>query len=136
MELRWAFGSQGFVIHSSFGFRKSSFRMNPVYFLGWCLFRMMYAVYFRWQVFNAERVPVKGGVILASNQNGPRDIVVDETNVFWTNQNGGTVMKVALAGGIPVTLASGQTYPQGIAIDSTNVYWVTTSGGTVMKVAK
>ena len=28
---------------------------------------MMYAGYFRWQVFNAERVPLKGGVILASN---------------------------------------------------------------------
>ena len=28
---------------------------------------MMYAGYFRWQVFNAERVPLKGGVIIASN---------------------------------------------------------------------
>ena len=41
--------------------------MNPVYYLGWCFFRLMYAVYFRWEVFNAERVPAKGGVILASN---------------------------------------------------------------------
>ena len=41
--------------------------MNPVYFLGWFIFRLMYAVYFRWQVFNAERVPLKGGVIIASN---------------------------------------------------------------------
>jgi 1-acyl-sn-glycerol-3-phosphate acyltransferase len=41
--------------------------MNPVYFLGWFFFRLMYAVYFRWQVFNAERVPLTGGVILASN---------------------------------------------------------------------
>ena len=41
--------------------------MNPVYFIGWCFFRLMYAVYFRWQVFNAERVPLKGGVILAAN---------------------------------------------------------------------
>jgi len=42
-------------------------KMNPVYFAGWTLFRLMYATYFRWQVFNAERVPVTGGVILASN---------------------------------------------------------------------
>ena len=28
---------------------------------------MMYAGYFRWRVFNAERVPLKGGVIIASN---------------------------------------------------------------------
>jgi 1-acyl-sn-glycerol-3-phosphate acyltransferase len=42
-------------------------KMNPVYFVGWSLFRLMYATYFRWQVFNAERVPLKGGVIIASN---------------------------------------------------------------------
>ena len=41
--------------------------MNPVYFLAWFLFRVMYAVYFRWQVFNPERVPLKGGVIVAGN---------------------------------------------------------------------
>jgi len=41
--------------------------MNPVYFLGWCGFRVMYAVYFRWKVFHPERVPRTGPVILASN---------------------------------------------------------------------
>jgi 1-acyl-sn-glycerol-3-phosphate acyltransferase len=41
--------------------------MNLSYRIGWTCFRMMYAVYFRWRVFNPERVPLKGGVILASN---------------------------------------------------------------------
>src|SRR5436190_3919262 len=41
--------------------------MNPVYFLGWCGFRMMYAVYFRWKVYSPEHVPKTGPVILASN---------------------------------------------------------------------
>jgi 1-acyl-sn-glycerol-3-phosphate acyltransferase len=41
--------------------------MNPVYFAGWSMFRLMYAVYFRWSVYNPERVPLKGGVILAAN---------------------------------------------------------------------
>jgi 1-acyl-sn-glycerol-3-phosphate acyltransferase len=41
--------------------------MNLSYRIGWTCFRMMYAVYFRWRVFNAERVPPQGGVILASN---------------------------------------------------------------------
>jgi 1-acyl-sn-glycerol-3-phosphate acyltransferase len=41
--------------------------MNFVYFLGWCFFRTVYKLYFRWRVFNAERVPLKGPVILASN---------------------------------------------------------------------
>jgi 1-acyl-sn-glycerol-3-phosphate acyltransferase len=41
--------------------------MNFVYFLGWCFFRTVYATYFRWRVFNSERAPLKGPVILASN---------------------------------------------------------------------
>ena len=41
--------------------------MNLSYRLGWMFFRTVYAVYFRWRVFNAERVPQTGGVILASN---------------------------------------------------------------------
>jgi 1-acyl-sn-glycerol-3-phosphate acyltransferase len=41
--------------------------MNSVYYLGWSCFRLMYATYFRWRVFNPERVPLTGPVILASN---------------------------------------------------------------------
>jgi len=41
--------------------------MNPIYLLGWTGFRALYRFYFRWQVFNAERVPKTGPVILASN---------------------------------------------------------------------
>ncbi len=41
--------------------------MNPVYFLGWICFRALYKFYFRWRVFNPERVPLTGPVILASN---------------------------------------------------------------------
>ena len=41
--------------------------MNPSYFVGWTFFRFIYATYFRWRVFNPERVPLKGSVILASN---------------------------------------------------------------------
>jgi 1-acyl-sn-glycerol-3-phosphate acyltransferase len=41
--------------------------MNLSYRIGWTFFRAMYATYFRWHVFNAGRVPLQGGVILASN---------------------------------------------------------------------
>ena len=41
--------------------------MNLSYRLGWIFFRTLYAVYFRWRVFNPERVPQSGSVILASN---------------------------------------------------------------------
>jgi 1-acyl-sn-glycerol-3-phosphate acyltransferase len=41
--------------------------MNPLYFLGWACFRAIYQFYFGWRVYNPERVPLKGPVILASN---------------------------------------------------------------------
>lgn len=41
--------------------------MNLSYRIGWSGFRLMFATYFRWRVFGAENVPLKGGVILASN---------------------------------------------------------------------
>lgn len=41
--------------------------MPPVYWIGWTFYRCLYATYFRWQVFNPERVPPQGPVILASN---------------------------------------------------------------------
>lgn len=41
--------------------------MNLSYRIGWTFFRVMFATYFRWRVFGAENVPLKGGVILASN---------------------------------------------------------------------
>jgi 1-acyl-sn-glycerol-3-phosphate acyltransferase len=41
--------------------------MNPLYRLGWHGFRAVYRFYFGWRVYNPERVPLKGPVILASN---------------------------------------------------------------------
>jgi 1-acyl-sn-glycerol-3-phosphate acyltransferase len=41
--------------------------MNLLYFLGWSFFRLAYRFYFGWRVFNPERVPLVGPVILASN---------------------------------------------------------------------
>jgi 1-acyl-sn-glycerol-3-phosphate acyltransferase len=41
--------------------------MNFVYRLGWLFFRTFYAIWFRWERFNVERVPLTGSVILAGN---------------------------------------------------------------------
>lgn len=41
--------------------------MTFCYRCGWLFFRAVFAGYFRWRVFNPERVPLAGPVILASN---------------------------------------------------------------------
>jgi 1-acyl-sn-glycerol-3-phosphate acyltransferase len=41
--------------------------MKLSYRIGWLLFRAIYSTYFRWRIFNPERVPLTGPVILASN---------------------------------------------------------------------
>jgi len=41
--------------------------MNPVYYCGWRCFRTLYKTYFRARMYNAERVPEIGPVVIASN---------------------------------------------------------------------
>ncbi len=72
-------------------------------------------------------------VTFVSGEEFPYGITVDARSVYWTNISDGTVMEVAIGGGIPTTLASGQASPSDIAVDATSVYW-TNAGGTVMKV--
>lgn len=41
--------------------------MSPLYWATWSFYRLWLATYFRWRVYHPERVPLRGGVILASN---------------------------------------------------------------------
>ncbi|PWU08062.1 MAG: 1-acyl-sn-glycerol-3-phosphate acyltransferase [Verrucomicrobia bacterium] len=41
--------------------------MNALYRFAWLSFRVFFRLYFRWRVYNAERVPREGAVIIASN---------------------------------------------------------------------
>ena len=41
--------------------------MKLIYRVAWCMFRVVFAGYFRWRVFHPERVPLSGPVILAAN---------------------------------------------------------------------
>lgn len=41
--------------------------MNFAYYVFWCLFRFLYATYFRWRIYSPGHVPLEGPVILAAN---------------------------------------------------------------------
>jgi 1-acyl-sn-glycerol-3-phosphate acyltransferase len=41
--------------------------MNLAYRISWWVFRLAFATYFRWRVYNPERVPLAGPVVLAAN---------------------------------------------------------------------
>ncbi|HOW67236.1 MAG TPA: lysophospholipid acyltransferase family protein [Candidatus Paceibacterota bacterium] len=41
--------------------------MNLSYRIGWIGFRLLFRCYFRYRIYNAERVPAEGAVLLASN---------------------------------------------------------------------
>jgi hypothetical protein len=79
--------------------------------------------------------PAPCPVTLASGQFSPDSIAVDATHVYRTNNDEGTVMKVPLAGGTPVTLAVEPSCSgvSAIAVDATSVYWTNSGDGTVMK---
>lgn len=71
---------------------------------------------------------------LAAGQANPLSVVVTSDTVYWVaagsyefGQCGaadGKVMKVAKAGGTPITLASGQSCPVDLAVDGEHVYFV------------
>jgi hypothetical protein len=75
------------------------------------------------------KLPIAGGpqqVLWDSPSGGANaGIALDDKNVFWVNEDDGTVMKISKSGGCPTLLASGETKPVGIAVDSRNVYWTT-----------
>lgn len=56
--------------------------------------------------------------------------------MYWSDWGTGTVMKVALEGGVITTLATAQDNPLTIAVDATRVYWASYNRGTVLSIAK
>lgn len=83
--------------------------------------------------------------ILASGQDEPRALVIDDTAVYWVNHGSevgytGQVMRMDKTGGVVTALASNQLVPEGIAVDGAFVYWTNRASdsgkGQVLKVAK
>jgi hypothetical protein len=66
----------------------------------------------------------------------PETLALDSTSVYLAGIASGTVLKVSVGGGTPVTVACGQYQPSGIAVDAQRVYWTNQGqgSGSVMSV--
>jgi len=57
---------------------------------------------------------IAGGTptVLADQQRRPFKLAIHDGMLYWTNNSGGTVMKLPVGGGTPVLIASGRPTPQ------------------------
>jgi sugar lactone lactonase YvrE len=82
--------------------------------------------------------PTGPALHVAEGQAAPFRLAADETHLYWTNRDGGQVMRGPLPGhpGSVETLAAGGQSPFDLAIDATHVYWTDLDAGTVQRVLK
>jgi hypothetical protein len=73
------------------------------------------------------KVPVTGGPAVVASPGKDASfagIVVDATNVYWTNySNGGSTMFLPKAGGPATAVDTGGAYPSGIVVQGGSIYW-------------
>jgi hypothetical protein len=78
-----------------------------------------------------------GGVAIVPNQQAPLSILVDGTDIIWTNYGAsdptGTVMTADILGKGTQTLAMDQGIPRRAAVSPTHLYWVDYEAGTLMR---
>lgn len=79
--------------------------------------------------------------VLASKQDEPFAIALDDTNVYWGNLGSGEVMTMPKSGGTPVVFASDVNGVTALTVTSTHVYWSTSSqadgsGGVIYETPK
>ena len=60
---------------------------------------------------------------LAAEQDGPDQLVVTATHVYWTSNCGGSIMRVGKDGGEPEVVALGQFAVRSVAVDDSRAYW-------------
>src|SRR5260221_1484344 len=70
---------------------------------------------------------------IASNQNGPLGLALSASFVYFTNLGdssaNGSIVRVPLSGGTPVTLKAGLLQPASIVIDAASIYWGSSGPG-------
>ena len=85
--------------------------MNPLYFIGWFPCKILFKIYFRWEVYHREYVPRQGAAIIASNHASFLDPVLIGTSLpkaihyfarksLFKNKIFGTILRIVHA--VPV----------------------------------
>ncbi|WP_285249332.1 trypsin-like serine protease [Pseudarthrobacter sp. efr-133-R2A-89] len=68
---------------------------------------------------------------LATGQNGPYGVAVDNTHIYWATYSDGTIRRANLDGTGATTLATGQNSPYGVAVNGRYIYWNNLGDGTI-----
>jgi hypothetical protein len=66
----------------------------------------------------------------------PKEIVVDSTQVYWSDSTDGTINAMPKAGGAITHLARDQAGSRSLVLDDSYIYWCNYLGGAVMRAAK
>jgi hypothetical protein len=77
------------------------------------------------------KTPGTGPAVMANNQSSPGALTVVQGMLYWTNYEGGQLMRVPSDGGTAELVASGLNHPRALATDDNRVFWVNegTDGG-------
>lgn len=71
---------------------------------------------------------------IASGQPRPSGVAVSDAHVYWSNIEGGAIMRAAKGGGEPTTVVSGQDGPRGLVVDGGQLFWTNYIGtGKIQK---
>jgi len=76
---------------------------------------------------------------IASTQEQPTGIALDDGFVYWTNALSQTIRRCPRqlqACSRPEDVVTGQSRPSSMVVDARAIYWINAGNGTIMKVAK
>ena len=74
--------------------------------------------------------------VLVPDQQGPQELALDDTSLYWSNELEGSVSRVAKGGGPATVLVRNQQRPYGVCVDTKFVYWLAYREGSTKRIAK
>ena len=88
------------------------------------------------KVVMADKTDGSGAVVLSADEARPVGIAIDESHVYWANEEDGSVKAVPIGGGAVKIVMGGLSKPANVAVDATSVYVTDAGGDAVIKAPK